>query len=65
MVVVRLDRLAAALNHVPNPPTEHEVLEMRPAHKAALNFEMRPVHKAALNFEMRPAHKAAQRTKLL
>jgi WD40 repeat protein len=27
MVVVRLDRLAA-LNHVPNPPTEREVLDI-------------------------------------
>ena len=34
MVVVRLDRLAA-LNHVPNPPTEREVLETSPAHEAA------------------------------
>ena len=34
MVVVRLDRLAA-LNHVPKPPTEREVLETSPAHEAA------------------------------
>ena len=33
MVVVRLDRLAA-LNHVPKPPTEREVLETSPAHEA-------------------------------